>query len=565
MMKKRTLINVLSLIILLLVVPGSAQAQNYSFSLDQQTVDLYMNTSGTVDIDYTFVFTNDNGASPIDFIDVGFPNSSYNLSNVTAEVDGQPIRDIERSPYVEDGVALGLGSNAIPPGQRGTARVSVDGVENMFFTDNTDESYASMQFSTTWFDSQFVHGASDVAVTFHFPPGLQPEEPRWHNAPEGFPQEPETGIDDQGRIFYTWRNPNASGDRPYLFGASLPKSYLPASEVSSQTEVGTGLVIDEGLIFTLLFCGGVGGFILLIIFVSVAASRRRKLQYLPPKMSIGGHGVKRGLTAVEAAVLLETPMDKILTMTLFAVIKKGAASVKTQDPLELEIVDPLPDNLRAYEKNFLEAFKTKDRKERRRDLQDMMVSLVSLVKSVAQKMKGFSKRETVDYYRDIMKRAWSQVEAADTPEVKSEKFDEVMEWTMLDRDFNDRTQEVFRGGPVFVPVWWGRYDPGFGRGAAPRTSSGSGTSAPSGSPGGGVSLPTLPGGAFAANMVNGIQNFSSNVVGNLTDFTSRITNKTNPPPPPSKSSGGWRSGGGSSCACACAGCACACACAGGGR
>jgi hypothetical protein len=42
-----------------------------------------------------------------------------------------------------------------------------------------------------------------------------------------------------------------------------------------------------------------------------------------PKVSIEGHGIKRSLTAVEAAILLEQPMDKILTMILFGTIKKA--------------------------------------------------------------------------------------------------------------------------------------------------------------------------------------------------------------------------------------------------
>ena len=135
-----------------------------------------------------------------------------------------------------------------------------------------------------------------------------------------------------------------------------------------------------------------------------------------------------------------------------------------------------------------------------------------------------------------------------------------MGWTMLDRDFDRRTQDVFRTGPVFVPIWWGRYDPGWTRTqtSAPRsipTGGGRGGSAPS--------FPSLPGGAFAASVVTGIQNFSGNVVGNISDFTSAVTNKTNPVP--KSSSGSYRSGGGSSCACACACAGCACACAGGGR
>jgi hypothetical protein len=251
-------------------------------------------------------------------------------------------------------------------------------------------------------------------------------------------------------------------------------------------------------------------------------------------------------------------------MLLFGAIKKNAAQVKTRDPLELDVSDPLPDGLHEYESNFLKAFQ-KTGPERRRALQEMVINLV---KSVSEKMKGFSRRETVDYYRDIIKRAWAQVETAATPEVKAQKYDEVMEWTILDGDFNDRTRNVFRTGPVYVPIWWGRYDPVF------RQTSSTAAPTPSvkmpGIPSVGSPMPNLPGADFAASVVNGVQSFASSVVGNVTDFTSGITQKTNPVPVTTSSSrGGSRSSGsgGRSCACACA-CACAgcaCACAGGGR
>jgi hypothetical protein len=248
-------------------------------------------------------------------------------------------------------------------------------------------------------------------------------------------------------------------------------------------------------------------------------------------------------------------------MVLFGVLKKNAAQVITRDPLEIQPSDPLPDKLHRYEEDFLLAFQEKSKRERKKSLQKMMVDLV---KSVGKKMKGFSRKETIAYYRNITKHAWKQVEAADTPEVKSQKFDENMEWTMLDREYDDRTRDVFRTGPVFVPIWWHRYDPGFGRAttgtARPSVPSATGRSSPS--------VPTLPGSAFAASVVNGVQGFSSKVVGNISDFTSGITKITNPPPKPpassySKGLGGGGGGGGCACACACAGCACACA--GGGR
>lgn len=138
---------------------------------------------------------------------------------------------------------------------------------------------------------------------------------------------------------------------------------------------------------------------------------------------------------------------------------------------------------------------------------------------------------------------------------------------MLDKDYDDRTRRVFGPGPVFVPTWWGRYDPGYGRTVVSAPSAPTGGT---GGGGGGFTTPTLPGSSFAGSIAQGVQNFSSKVVGNISDFTGAITNKTNPVPVTTTTrSGGGGGGGGRSggcaCACACACAGCACACAGGGR
>ncbi len=545
MLKKRTAL--LAVLILFFLLPSTALAQTYFFSLDRLQVDVFLNNDGTLDLLYRFTFSNNPSASPIDFVDVGLPNQYYDESRITAEVDGQPVAYISSDEYQGEGtgVAVALGSASIMPGDTGTVTVYIPGIERRFRPDTEDRNYASLVFSPTWFDSRFVYGLTDVSVTFHMPQGVQPMEPRWHQAPPSWASEPIVASDQQGRVTYTWRNTSANGYTQYRFGASVPRQYLAPGVVRNVT-LFERLNISADTLISVGICGGIVLLFAFLTGIGIYSENRRKMQYLPPKISIEGHGIKRGLTAIEAAILMEQPMDKILTMILFSVIKKNAASVKSQDPLELEISDPLPEGLNAYEIDFLKAFKITRPETRQKELQNMMISLV---KSVAGKMKGFSRKETLAYYKDIIERAWQQVESAGTPEVKSAKYDEVMEWTMLDKDYDDRTREVFRQGPVYVPTWWGRYDPGFPRHATP---------APAG--GGSVSLPHLPGSDFAASMVNSVQNFAGKTIGNLAEFTSGVTNKTNPPPPPSSRGSG---GGGGGCACACAGCACACA--GGGR
>jgi hypothetical protein len=545
-------------ILLALALPASALAQNYSFAVEKETVQAYWNADGTLALDYTLVFNNQPGAHAIDFVDMGMPNNSFDMSTVSADVGGAPV-SVSESDYQGSGsgFAVVMGNQTIGPGSSGTVHVRVGRISNVLYPDSQDDTLASAVFAPTYFGSQYVKGSTDLTVVFHLPPGVGPDQPKWHNAPAGFPSEPARALDSDGRVTYTWNNPNANAHTSYEFGASFPKSAVPDSAIQTKPVFTPPSTTSPSINFDSLINLGCCGFFALMFFgipvLGVINGQRRKLQYLPPKISIEGHGIKRGLTAVEAAILMEQPLDKVMTMILFGVVKKGAAEVVTRDPLKLNITEPLPEGLHEYEKNFLQAFRPEaNASQRRTDLQDMTIKLV---KSVSEKMKGFSRKETVEFYKNIMERAWQQIAAADTPEVQSKMFDDAMEWTMLDKDYDERTRRTFVG-PVFVPMWWGRYDPGFGRSAGGVRPVSMGTSVPSSRSAG------LPGADFAASVVGGVQTFSQKVIGNVGDFTSRVTNKTNPPPPSSGSRGG-RSGGGCACACACAGCACACA--GGGR
>ncbi len=549
----------LIIIFSLLFSTNIASAQTYSFSLDKEVVHVFWESDGSISLSYELQFSNSQNADPIDYVDIGLPNSYYHLSDISASINGIPISHIAYSPYVNQGVELGLGINSIKPGNSGLVTFKISNIRNVLFEDSEDRNYASGVFSPTWFDSSFVFGSTDITVIFHLPPGIATTEPRYHQAPNGFSQEPFSEIDSEGRVLYAWTNSSANGYTQYLFGASFPKSFVPSDTISTPS-FWQRIGVDPGDIISFLICLGFAAFIIGIPVLSIIGGRRRKLKYLPPKISISGHGIKRGLTAIEAAVLLEQPVDKILTMILFASIKKGATQVEKKSPLKLSFTDPLPENLRKYETNFLTAMKMGDKRKKKKELQNNMINLV---RSVARKMKGFSKRETVNYYKKIMEKAWSQVEKAETPEVRGEIYDDVMQWTMLDKKYDDRTRETFGNRPVLAPLWWSRYDPVYRSPSKPTTPSGP-TMKPTP---GGSGLPHLPGSDFAASLVNGVQSFSAGVIGNLTDFTNGITKTTNPPPKPSSSSyrGSSGGGGGSSCACACACSGCACACAGGGR
>ncbi|GAB4480650.1 MAG: hypothetical protein OHK0031_01960 [Anaerolineales bacterium] len=543
-------------ILLALGLTSAALAQSYSFSVPKEVVRVFINADGTLALDYVFEFQNASGAHPIDFVDIGLPNSNYDFNSISADVDGTPVSI--SSDYQGEGgsgVSVDMGSRTIAPGQSGVVHVRVGKVERMIFPDDKDETYASTEFMPTYFGSAYVNGQTNLTVILILPAGVTSDQPRYHPARGGWPgnSEPLIGQNSQGNVTYTWQSDSASAAGQYTFGASFPASVVPASAIVRTTAfdllLGGIAALIGGLFNILPFCC-FGGFFFGLPILGAVQERKRKLQYMTPKISIEGHGIKRGLTAVEAAVLLGSPLDKVMTMILFGVVKKGAAEVVRRDPLTLKIAEPQPTPLREYEKSFVEAFAKPDA-ERRKDLQAMVIALV---KSVEEKMKGFSQRETVAYYKSINERAWAQLEAANTPEVKSQMFEEALEWTMLDKNYDERSRRAFTG-PMYAPLWWGRYDPGYGSAA----SGSGGGSAPMSMPTASGGRSALPGAAFASSVITNTQTFAQKVLGGTDNFTQGITKVTNPPPV--STSRGGHSGGG--CACACAGCACACA--GGGR
>ncbi len=554
-MNKRFWLSLLALTLLLLPLSSASAQTDYSFVLAEEVVHAYWESNGSLTLSYTFVFENDPDGHPIDYVDVGMPTYWFYESNAVAAVNGIPV-PVWEDEYAGDGYGLAvvLGEHAIPPGARGVVTIRVTEISEVLYVDDNDEDYASAVFSPTWFGEQYVHGNTALTVVYHLPPGVQPEEPRYHLPSKNWPgpETPAIGYDENGRITYTWFSDQANGYTQYKFGASFPAKYVPDTAIKTPTIwQRLGISADAfGAIVTIcgniLFFGGLIGF-------SIWRNNRRRLQYIPPKIGIEGHGIKRGLTAVEAALLMGEPLDKVLTMILFSVIKKGAAEVTQREPLRLKIADPLPEDLRPYEKRFLEAMKEEEPVKRSRLMRKMITAQIAILK---EKMRGFSRRETINYYRDITRRAWKHVQAAETPEMKADKFGEYAEWTLLDKDFDDNARRAFGEGTVYAPVWWGRFDPTIrsagasdrGRSASVPTSSGTRVA--------------LPGAAFAESLVSSINQVANDTVGNIKSFTASVTESTNPVPV-SSSSGGGGGGGGCACACACAGCACACA--GGGR
>ena len=386
---------ILFLALACLLAPSGALA-DYDFRVDRNHVDVYIEPSGSIGIYYEIAFFCNQSGDPIDVVDIGLPNRYYDLGSAKADMDGVPLARIGRSEYVDPGIEVHLGGERISPGSPGTLHFYVE-CRRVLHQDTEDESYASFQFSPTWFASQFARGKTDLRVSFHFPPGVKPDETKYHRK-----KFDSYSTDDEERIIFTWADAGASPSKQYIYGVSFPKKYVDAGAIVKRASrtISWGRLIQRGM--PVLF----GTFMVLLVFGGMIAAafsqKRRLMQYLPPSLSIEGVGIKRGLTAVEAGVLLEKPLDKVCTMVLFGLLKKGRIRVSKEKPLKLEVADDAKDGLYDYERDFLAAVDKKGRISETK----LRKMIIDLIKGTNQKMKGFSRRETRDYYGSIIEKAW---------------------------------------------------------------------------------------------------------------------------------------------------------------
>jgi hypothetical protein len=403
-------------------------------------------------------------------------------------------------------------------------------VPSRVFPDDADPAYASFVFSPTWYGAEFTSGTTALSCTFILPEGVGVQEPRWHQV------EPSWTNFEGGRVRYRWDLLEASPSGQYTFGASFPRKVMTAVAEKPLPPPGPGPVarLFGGLVSTVGGCLPCAFFLLFptTMIWGIVQNRKRRLQYLPATVGMEGVEVRRGLTVPEVAVLMEEPVDRVMSLVLFGLIRKECLKVTGRSPLKLAVAKADAAQF-SYETEFVKSVQDDGKLSE----PEAAKVLSDLIKKVGDKMKGYSRKRSLEYYRDIMRRAWSQVGAED--------YSQAFEWLLLDRNFGQTAREHYGERPMPVPFWWTTVHTG-------GYSGGGGTVA-----GGGLSTGSLTSGANS--IVSGIEGFGHDLVNSVPGLASKVTTATNPVP---VSSGGGGHGGGG-CACACAGCACACA--GGGR
>ncbi len=615
-MKHKHIVRVLALVTLMMLsmaAAGPALAQSYSFAVPDLKMQVYVQPDASVKIVYDITFAN--YGSAIDVVDIGMPHSHYDISTMRASVNGVNLRDIRKSEYVNPGVEVHLDTQAIPRGAQGILHFEFT-MPDLVFQDTTKKDHASLQITPTWFDSDFVRGTSNIQIAIYMLEGIQPDEMLYQDVP--FTNK----VLYQGRAVAVWQWPQGSATKAYRVGVSFPQrgmtrvvkmSLIQLTNKWLKDNPGTHFTIGfvAVVLFAFLFfrfSGGTGisvfvifTIVLVILFVNIpfmtllapvgivpliilneSSLKKKRHTYLPAIAQVEGGGIKRGLTAPEAAVLLEMPLNKVLTLVIFGLLEKGIVEVVKDNPLTVAVTKDFQVLNRAH------LTSDKERRDYRRQVaqakgtiihnyEDGYLTLLerhagkpvrdidfskpteALIQSTAMKMKNFDLSDTQEYYRRVIDRAMAQASALGEIEAREKYLDKYLPWVML----NDNYPTVLtHRGYNYWPIWARSSRPIGGvsssaRPSAPsiggRTRAGDVAGSFAGwaeSTMGGLAATIMPGSLNIPGAKGGFIDLSGadKVTGDI--FTALA-----------KSSGSGGGGGG----CACAGCACACACAGGGR
>ncbi len=509
---------------------SNVNAQNLVYSVDHEWAQIFINQDGTIDLAYNITVTVTSGTMHGFY--VGQPNSDF--------TPGQAIDQYGNNLQVVDASNGGDYRVDVTLNQPLTAGNSIwfqatTNVAGMIRNDTTNPGNYGMQFIPQWISDVPI---SDVRVQIVLPPEVTVDDVKTtQNLYNGTSSV-------EGRVAVYWEIPVIQANEKFLVGVSFPSRFMP-NYVPSQVSGG----FDFGVFGAILGLAGV----LFAFFVIVLVIRViRKSSYSSPRVGMETLGIKRGLTAVEASYLLAFKPTQIVTEILYSLLKKRAVWAKETKPaLKLQVLPPFDnkigpkDNpLRYYEIDFLNSIKA----DGTLNEEKLANAIMFLRDTMEQKLQGYSRKDTEDYYRKITSQAWTQVEQAGTVELASNAYDDQLLWLMLDPNQRARTETVFRDrviqpNPLWFWWWYGYtiYHP------HPTYTPNVNVPSQSGPP------PAIPGADFANNIATAVENTSNSIVVNLEKFANAIV-----PPPPKTSHHPAHPK--SDCVCACAACACACAC-----
>jgi hypothetical protein len=505
-----SLIFLFAISTLLIYIPA-AHSQDILYHVDKQWVKMWVNTDdGSVDLFYNITISCDQDSFRT--VTIGMPNPSFNVG-----WSGNQFGNDLDYEYVSSGDYSGLKvtlDNEIFAGESATILV-LTRVDRMVWEHN--ETFVGVAFTPTWWDAEVYNLRVDIVL----PSGVEQDEFGCKPAPcDNYFFDPA----ENNQLVVYWERYNLPSNMKIEFGASFPKEYVDYYNVEDEFPLWF-FIISLVIIFLVI--------VLIIVFLM-----RRRRTYEAPKLGVEALGPRRGLTAVEAAMVLGLKPMKVLTMILFGLLLKKAVWIESIEPrLKVRTFrESEGKKMRSYEIDFMKAIQSNG------FLDDKILArtYVNLRDKVDVKIRGYSREDTVKYYKSIVGKAWKQIKDAETPQLKAEALDENILWLLSDKEYDKKFKGVFDPTSTITirPNWyWYWYGWHYPRHTGEK---------PSG-------VDVMPAVDFANSVVTMVEKASGRLVSDIEKFVDKLI-------PQQRKQTAKPIHHRATCACACASCACACAC-----
>jgi hypothetical protein len=518
--RHRAIVPALILLVLcfqtaLLIIPMAQAAVTYSVS--REWTKIWVNTDGSIDLMYNITMTYTSG-SPEGIFRVGMPKGGFQIQ-YARDISGTSLQSKDVSSGSFYGIDVTLKS-PIVLNQPNTFIVYAV-VPGMISPDSTNPGNVGMQFYPTTLDTA-SGPIGNVRVAIVLPQGVNSSDVKY---PTGVRFD-NVYMESNNLVVY-WERSNWPAAQQFTVGVSFPAKY-----VTLVTGPSIWLYVAIGAII-----------LAVIVLLVVILRRRRKAPYEKPHVAVEALGALHGLTAVEAATVLDVKPVRVLTMVIFGLLMKRKIQLTAAEPIikVKELAPPQGEaapTLRYYEIDCLRSIEPDG------SFNDMRLArtYLGLKDNVDKRLRGYSRADTVNYYKSVVGKAWDQVTQAGTPELRGDTVEQNIDWLLTDENFAGRFK-TFPSDMVILPrlgwYWYWPYMPSTARAGLPPTAG---------------DVKPVPIQEFANNVVKGLEQTSNNMVKDIQAFTNRLV------APQQAEARSVR--GASHCVCACHACACACACVG---
>ena len=307
----------------LALLSPQASAQELTFVITSEDVNVYMAHDGSADINYQIQILVRPDSTAVGSLTIHLPNWHFDTSQMTVTLDGRTLPDLKKVGSSENDLRISLNAaEVMQPDSAHTLSIVVS-VGAMALKNPSNSGLARVTFTPTWWDPLYVQSIQELKVHIHLPEG--------YNATSKVHATAGAVMGQSGdRIYFYWNLTDIPADQKNTYYVDFPASWVskvydPFWDIQFH--------FYQNYLYLLVV-------VLIVAVVVVVARRGFRKPYVKPYLNIEGWGERIGFGPMEAASLLDLERERVAAMFLVDLAMVDAIEVKDPSTMEIEIKNP---------------------------------------------------------------------------------------------------------------------------------------------------------------------------------------------------------------------------------